>query len=554
VVLAKTGAPALAYESTVAGHRGLLPSRLHVFVDAHSGDVLLTEDDVKAGSGTGWINGPAPLSIDTSGSAGAFSMTDPVRSGVSCRNDVTNAVLGGIDDDWGNGDGSDIETGCVDALWGVQREWDMLADWLGRNGINGTGGGLPVYVGGNFENAYFDGLSVVLGHNPALRWVSSLDIVGHEFGHAIDFTTPGSLSSASVQEFTADVFGALTEAYANESEPYDPPDYSVGEEIDLHGNGPIRYMHQPSLLGHPDCWSSAIATMAPHVAAGPGNHWFYLLAEGSSPSDGQPASPTCDGSTVAGLGIRTAGRIFYNAMLAKTSGMTYSRYRSATLLAAGNLFPGDCTAYDAVKAAWDAVALPAQATDLPCGAPPRPIAVDDDYAHAGSDTALRIRTSQGVLANDANATTATLVSATTHGSLALAAAGSFTYLPGEDYVGTDAFTYRAGDGTLQSDIATVTITVRAGCAGASATIAGTAKADRLIGTPGTDIIAGLGGNDVIVGAGSRDLLCGGSGADVLAGGAGDDDLSGGAGGPDTCSGDAGFDGADATCERVSSVP
>ena len=43
-----------------------------------------------------------------------------------------------------------------------------------------------------------------------------------------------------------------------------------------------------------------------HAAAGPGNHWFYLLAEGSNPTNGQPASPTCNGSTVTGIGIQKA--------------------------------------------------------------------------------------------------------------------------------------------------------------------------------------------------------------------------------------------------------
>ena len=56
-----------------------------------------------------------------------------------------------------------------------------------------------------------------------------------------------------------------------------------------------------------------------HAAAGPGNHWFYLLAEGTNPGDGQPSSPTCNSTTVTGIGIQKAGKIFYNAMLMKTS-------------------------------------------------------------------------------------------------------------------------------------------------------------------------------------------------------------------------------------------
>ena len=366
VVQAQLDSPRLAYETVVTGHRGAIPSRLHVFVDAQSGAVLKTEDEVKDGSGTGWINGPTPLFINTSGSGSSFSMTDSTRPGLSCRNYSTNAVLTGTDDVWGNGNGTSIETGCVDSLWDVQREWDMLSAWLGRSGINGSGSGFPLRVGLNDTNAFWNGSYVAIGHNTANQWVSSLDVVGHEFGHAIDSTTPGGQSANGVSEATGDIFGSLSEGYANEPAAYDPPDYQVGEEVNLVGSGPIRYMYQPSLAGDPNCYSSSIPNAETHSAAGPFNHWFYLVAEGSSPTDGQPSSPTCNGTAVTGLGLKKAGQIFYNAMLSKTSGMTYLRYRTATLNAAKNLFPGGCTEFDTVKAAWDAVSVPAQAGDPTC--------------------------------------------------------------------------------------------------------------------------------------------------------------------------------------------
>src|SRR6185369_13802690 len=47
------------------------------------------------------------------------------------------------------------------------------------------------------------------------------------------------------------------------------------------------------------------------------------------------------------------------------------------------------------------------------------------------------------------------------GSLTLNANGSFTYTPNANFNGTDSFTYRANDGTVNSNAATVTITVNA---------------------------------------------------------------------------------------------
>ena len=48
-----------------------------------------------------------------------------------------------------------------------------------------------------------------------------------------------------------------------------------------------------------------------------------------------------------------------------------------------------------------------------------------------------------------------------HGTLTLNANGSFTYTPAANYNGSDSFTYRASDGTLTSNLATVTLTVTA---------------------------------------------------------------------------------------------
>jgi len=122
--------PRLAYETVVAGHTGQRPSRLHVFVDATTGKVINSYDEVADGTGNGAIYGA--VTISTSGSGTSFSMSDPTRAGISCRNINTGAVLTGTDDVWGNGVGTNLETGCVDALFTVQREWDMFGAWFGR--------------------------------------------------------------------------------------------------------------------------------------------------------------------------------------------------------------------------------------------------------------------------------------------------------------------------------------------------------------------------------------------------------------------------------------
>lgn len=58
----------LAWETVLTGRTAKAPSRLHVFVDAGTGAVLDSYDDVKAGTGNSQWNGPAPLSINTTSS------------------------------------------------------------------------------------------------------------------------------------------------------------------------------------------------------------------------------------------------------------------------------------------------------------------------------------------------------------------------------------------------------------------------------------------------------------------------------------------------------
>jgi hypothetical protein len=91
-----------------------------------------------------------------------------------------------------------------------------------------------------------------------------------------------------------------------------------------------------------------------------------------------------------------------------------------------------------------------------------PSAAADHYT-TEEDTVLRVAVPR-VLANDAgldgDRLSATLVSGPTHGSLSLKADGSFTYAPAADFNGSDAFSYRAGDGDADSGVVTVAITVR----------------------------------------------------------------------------------------------
>ncbi|MFJ9936672.1 M28 family peptidase [Streptomyces virginiae] len=446
VVRLKDDKPVLAWETVLSGRTRTAPSKLHVFVDARTGAFVDSYDDVVAGTGNSKWNGPGPVTIDTTNSGSTYTLRDPNRTGLSCADYSTGTVFTKSSDSWGTGNPTSKETGCVDLMFAAQKQWDMLSQWLGRNGVSGNGRSFPAKVGLSDLNAYWDGSSVTIGRNSANEWIAGIDVVAHEYGHAIDSNTPGGTSGqeSGLGEATGDIFGALTEAFANEPAPYDTPDYTVGEVINLQGRGPIRNMYNPPAVNNdPACYSSAIPGTEVHAAAGPLNHWFYLLAEGTSPGGGKPSSSTCNGSTLTGVGVQNAGKIFYGGMLLKTSSMSYKKYRTATLNSAKSL-DATCDLFNKTKAAWDGISVPAQTADPTC----TPSGQNNDFSMA-------LNPSSGTVQQGGTATTTvgTTVTTGTAQSVTLTASG----LPAGVSASFNPATVQSG----QSSVLTLTATANA---------------------------------------------------------------------------------------------
>ena len=87
----------------------------------------------------------------------------------------------------------------------------------------------------------------------------------------------------------------------------DPGDYLIGEEFDLDAttSASAGWTTRARTARRYDCWSRRLGNADVHYSSGVGNHFFYLLAEGSGAKTiGGVAhnSPTCNGSTVTGIG------------------------------------------------------------------------------------------------------------------------------------------------------------------------------------------------------------------------------------------------------------
>lgn len=100
------------------------------------------------------------------------------------------------------------------------------------------------------------------------------------------------------------------------------------------------------------------------------------------------------------------------------------------------------------------------------GAPPpdRPVTATDDSYSATEDSSLSVSAANGVLANDitpdgGKTATAATIETAAGGTVNLAADGSFTYNPLEDFFGSDSFDYSVFDADGDRDTGTVFLSV-----------------------------------------------------------------------------------------------
>ncbi|MBJ6764546.1 M4 family metallopeptidase [Myxococcaceae bacterium JPH2] len=373
VVDAREGTGALAYEAVLEGFQADgTPIELHVLVDAQTGALRGSWDAVHttAASGTGKSLYLGSVGISTNSVASGFEMRDVTRGNGFYTLNLNNKTNGGsvftdADNVWGNGTTSDAASAAVDAHVGQQLTYDYYSTVHGRNGIDGAGntGYSRVHYSRRYNNAFWSDSCFCMtygdGDGSTFTPLTALDVAGHEMTHGVTSRTANltySGESGGLNEATSDIFGTLVEFYANN--PADPGDYLIGEEIFTPSTAgdALRYMYKPSIDGRSaDCWSSSVGSLDVHYSSGVANHFFYLLAEGSN---GNPASPTCNGSTVAGIGRDAAGKIWYRALTVyMTSSTNYAGARVATLKAATDLYGASSTQYSAVAAAWSAVSV-----------------------------------------------------------------------------------------------------------------------------------------------------------------------------------------------------
>ncbi len=374
VVYARDGRPQLAWDVVVKGVQAdSTPSVLHVLVGAQ-GRVLDRWDDIKTaddvGQGKTLYAGNVPLHDNVNAAGTKFTLKDKTRgkhyvvdmrhtTGVETLYKDTNNV-------WGNNAESDGQTVAADAAYGQNMTWDYYKNVHGRNGIADDGRGYysRVHYSNNYDNAFWDGSRMTYGDGNFFNPLVSLDVAGHEMSHGVTEHTAGLIysgESGGLNEGTSDIFGSMVEFYAANAN--DPGDYLIGEKL---SGTPLRNMINPSTDGaSADCWYSTVGNLDVHYSSGVANHFFYLLAEGTT--NGSPSKTCVAGNTrvatgtgtVAGIGRAKAEQIWYKALSTyMTASESFAKARTDTVKAATDLYGAGSAEVAAVNAAWTAVNRP----------------------------------------------------------------------------------------------------------------------------------------------------------------------------------------------------
>lgn len=193
-------------------------------------------------------------------------------------------------------DDSDLDP-YVQAHWSGMMTYEYFKESHKFADYDGVGGTMLHLVGGLDEpNWYQNYLAVALPDHSDTRfegklidWPVSLDIVGHEWTHAITHTltdltgTPSGEFGALYESF-GDIFGSLVECYAkaiyDPSNPNDCEDFIMGEESIAPDYQ--RNMVNPHSKSHPDTYCGTFwedNRYSLHARGGVQNWWFTLLAK-----------------------------------------------------------------------------------------------------------------------------------------------------------------------------------------------------------------------------------------------------------------------------------
>ncbi|PCK32814.1 M4 family metallopeptidase [Pseudoalteromonas piscicida] len=275
----------LVYEVTFVTY-GDEPKRPYLIIDANTGEVLQSYDNLQHADATGpggnQKTGRYEYGTD-------YGYLDVAQSGNTCT--MTNANVKTVNLNHGNGGTTAHSFTCPentfkeingaysplnDAHYFGNVVFNMYNDWLGTAPLSFQLQ-MRVHYSSNYENAFWDGSAMTFGDGGSTFYpLVSLDVSAHEVSHGFTEQNSGLVyryKSGGLNEAFSDMAGEAAEFYMKGSN-----DWLVGQDI-FKGSGALRYMNDPTQDGRSiDHQSNYTSSMDVHHSSGVFNKAFYNLA------------------------------------------------------------------------------------------------------------------------------------------------------------------------------------------------------------------------------------------------------------------------------------
>lgn len=358
--------PDLLFNSSTGAPHGIGETHTHVLIDNSRGTRIETYDL----NGVGGL----PISAPAYGQARSFTDVDNNWTGDFDNEIPGEHVRGGPS---GEANNDDI---AWDAHWGAGEVYDYWLNVHGRLSYDGNNAPIYSYVhsGLMYDNAFWNGSVMTYGDGDQFKPLTSLDVCGHEIGHAVCSNTSDLVyasESGAMNEGFSDVWGACQEFYnlqsirnpnAKQIAEYEP--FGIGEQINkTQPAGALRRMDNPQRAGDPDTyggnnWQNPDCTptlandqCGVHSNSGVLNKWFYLLTVGSTTGSGPDAiyagaganadngsNDLGDSYNINGLGFLISEQIAFGTEVMLTPNATFEEARNASILYVTNAY-GPCS-------------------------------------------------------------------------------------------------------------------------------------------------------------------------------------------------------------------
>lgn len=474
-------APKLAYKFGIHATYPLYNS--DVYVDAITGEIIKENSKIHTADaiGTAATRYSGSQSIHTDSNAGSFRLRDYSRgSGIltwdattaTSANQTTGVPNGSSeytdnDNNWTSAEYNNAskDNAAFDAHFAAEATYDFFNTTFGRNSYNGSGAAINSYVNTDIEavfnypagyndNAFWTGYVMVYGKGGTYNPLTTVDITGHEIGHAFCEYTANlnySYQSGAINESLSDIWGTCVENYTNTNYGTTKDLWNLGSEIGTT----FRSMSNPNAHSQPDTYlgtywyTGSGDNGGVHYNSGVGNHWFYILTVGKSGTNDNG-----DSYNVTGIGIDKAAAITWRAeRYYLTSTSQYTNWRTYAIQAAEELYGAESAEVIATTNAWYAVGVGA-AYSGPIGCVGSNVDLSITFDNYPEETSWNIKNSGGTTVQSGGTYASQPDGSTINLSFTLAA-GDYTFTINDTYGDGICCSYGNGSYTLSSGTTTI---------------------------------------------------------------------------------------------------